>query len=1358
MDTTSRCYYCRFPVNPQNEFCPGCNYPVSPAKEEAFLKAELDALRQAAAYGGANMKVSDLILRYQSRLQALHMRASKPAPALPVVQPANHREAGVSTSLKIPLAETPTGRAEERKPVAVPAQGATGTPRRVFSWKSFFADQAINIVASLGAFLILVGALGFTATTPNLLLAFEIVFIVHAVFGITGFTTYRFASFRIVATIYTIIFALLVPLVAFSAYRLIANNYIELSVPVLVAISAIYAAIVYTVLAIYQRFPLFAYLGMVALAVADFALADALNLRLWWWPSMLMILTFLTLLSTTRPSGKNWPFTGNLAILREPVRVFMKVSVIICASSVVLLALFSFTIGRFGVQDTEVRFSIFSLALLILLWSGLFFWLNRRTRNITVLAFLFLASVLALCYALRFEAIGYALALTVVALLYHGLSRFANQRLHPFGTFERDLDWTALALVLLVPIISSPVLPLQLFMRAYSIGAPYQRSWQTFAEIVALTAGIVLTLSVTFKRASFQRIPAHADWTWLLLLSIFLLHIAYSLVILALNLAPDWYFLGLALALMTIAVFVRRQVSAEWALPLDVGTLFAIAFTLGLSLKEPQDTISALLLFFAVAIYGVLLYQRRQNWLFVPVILALLAVPTLMSRPAVMLIGGLLLPLAAVVIRRQLSANRAASHANLFTGIRLADTWEWPLLATGLVYAIVVSANDVNLSTSTIQNWLGKPFPVAVELGGFALAWYAAAALARIKVWLLPSLGFALGALLIPTNSFWTLVSLTPVLAILGIAISRLAGRDWAWPVYAAALLGGIMTGYTGFVQGHLEATALALLAFAVLAYVLSALEDEIVPMWVTPVFATWSVIISAGFLNELYHPPIVAIVAAALAVSISYFNLAPFYRLVRSTRRHSFIRYALPLYATALSAVALTGVFGSLSDINRPFYGAVPDAMLLYGMVAFAVLLYEKRPTWLWLSACLLVWGTVLATRLTPYYVLGIGVGAAIVGLAISLITKATAIQSRASAPLQLSQRFTWNWPWYLVVLVAAVETGNWTLLDQSLAGFIPYSLLVFTAIALLIMLVERQPEMLVFPVGLAVWAIWLWHPPLNIAPLMIVYTLLCVLVFATRFIWKIVPPAKHWLPASSLHEILGLGGQALIVLVIIGQGGLSADSGTLAQVGVGALFVLAALLFAYGFLRTSKLMQAVDGDHAGSAVRLQQAKEVQRWCYYGAGLLLSLVVSWELSALHQTRVDVLLLAPASYLAVIAPFLMHDTTLREHHRVGQTAALLGAFLLLLPALWFSFSDSNLLPTLILVGEAMVLLVLGIITRIRIFILSSAALIIAGTLRALFLSTPPSLGLMFLGGALLAIATTLILARHKLQVAWSQWE
>ncbi len=148
----------------------------------------------------------------------------------------------------------------------------------------------------------------------------------------------------------------------------------------------------------------------------------------------------------------------------------------------------------------------------------------------------------------------------------------------------------------------------------------------------------------------------------------------------------------------------------------------------------------------------------------------------------------------------------------------------------------------------------------------------------------------------------------------------------------------------------------------------------------------------------------------------------------------------------------------------------------------------------------------------------------------------------------------------------------------------------------------------------------------------------------------------------------------------------------------------------------------------------------------------------SWELSAFGQTRLDILLLAPASYLSVVAPFIMRDEMLPRRHLAGQVVALSGAVLLLLPALWFSFSDSNLTPTVVLIGESLVLLLLGIATRIRTFILSSAALLIVGTLRALFLSTPPSLALMLLGVMLVVIATALFLVRHKLKIAWTQWE
>jgi len=206
--------------------------------------------------------------------------------------------------------------------------------------------------------------------------------------------------------------------------------------------------------------------------------------------------------------------------------------------------------------------------------------------------------------------------------------------------------------------------------------------------------------------------------------------------------------------------------------------------------------------------------------------------------------------------------------------------------------------------------------------------------------------------------------------------------------------------------------------------------------------------------------------------------------------------------------------------------------------------------------------------------------------------------------------------------------------------------------------------------------------------------------------------------------------------------------------------LLELALMLFWYGYLHLDIVSSANNSvnEMQKSLSSLQQAKVVQHWCYYLAGLLCSLVISWELSAFGQTRIDILLLAPASYLCVVASFVMRDQTLPGRHWAGQIVALSGALLLLLPALWFSFSDSNLLPTLVLIGESLALLLLGIASRIRIFILSSASMLIVGALRALFLKTSPSLALLLLGVILVVIATALFLVRHRLKIAWTQWE
>jgi hypothetical protein len=90
-----------------------------------------------------------------------------------------------------------------------------------------------------------------------------------------------------------------------------------------------------------------------------------------------------------------------------------------------------------------------------------------------------------------------------------------------------------------------------------------------------------------------------------------------------------------------------------------------------------------------------------------------------------------------------------------------------------------------------------------------------------------------------------------------------------------------------------------------------------------------------------------------------------------------------------------------------------------------------------------------------------------------------------------------------------------------------------------------------------------------------------------------------------------------------------------------------------------------------------------------------------------------------------------------------------------------SFSQDNLQPTLILAGESLALLLLGLGVRMRVFVLSGAGLLVVGAMHALFLPSlgiPSSLALTILGGTLLAVATTLSLTRRMLQRVWTQWE
>jgi hypothetical protein len=178
---------------------------------------------------------------------------------------------------------------------------------------------------------------------------------------------------------------------------------------------------------------------------------------------------------------------------------------------------------------------------------------------------------------------------------------------------------------------------------------------------------------------------------------------------------------------MVGAVLVRQRIDGAWADPLDVSALFTILITLGFSLNASSEMMGGLLLFFFAATYGVLLYQRRAGWLFVPTVFALLAIPALLNHLIVLVALSIAFPLAAVATRHLFTQETVRSRIQHATVQWLFNQWEWPLLVVGFVYAGIVGINDISSPTSTIQQAMSIPCPTAIELALIALSWYASA-------------------------------------------------------------------------------------------------------------------------------------------------------------------------------------------------------------------------------------------------------------------------------------------------------------------------------------------------------------------------------------------------------------------------------------------------------------------------------------------------------------------------------------------------------------------------------------------------------------------------------------------------------
>lgn len=230
------CPGCGYHLSPdqRQETCPRCSYPIQPKQEEMLLTNFLQHLQRVQTYGGAHLTIEQLLQHTRQRLTSLHYLTSTIQPRKSVVTTSN-ASFNMTTGAPQPETQTQSPRTE-----------------KIFTFKSFLNNQSTNIVASLGAFLILMGSLSFVITTTDLLLAFIVLLVVHAIFGITGAVTYHWQRLRTVSIIYTALFALQVPLVAFTAYRFLVDQYAHLSSATLIMIAAFYAMVIYGALALYQ--------------------------------------------------------------------------------------------------------------------------------------------------------------------------------------------------------------------------------------------------------------------------------------------------------------------------------------------------------------------------------------------------------------------------------------------------------------------------------------------------------------------------------------------------------------------------------------------------------------------------------------------------------------------------------------------------------------------------------------------------------------------------------------------------------------------------------------------------------------------------------------------------------------------------------------------------------------------------------------------------------------------------------------------------------------------------------------------------------------------------------------------------
>jgi hypothetical protein len=755
------CSRCGRPFTLGTQYCANCGEPVNPTlvAELRDLYAVLKTLDAQVDAGRGDRSVTALRDEVQARYltlrtDPLHLssQAAAPAPA----SPAAAASTSIASQAGIPPRPSPAPAASVPIAPARPPQ----PPRPAFSWRAFLSEQAIAIMAYLGAFLLLVATLAFELGGWQGLsdgIKLLVVLAVYVVFGALGIGLRRARDLRTVSSAYLGIFALMTPLVALAFYRFVLQA-TGFPVAGMICLGALYAAVVYLALALRTDFQVYAYLGWLALGVA-------LSQWLAWIQAGVSVSAYfaaifaLALLLPARVSRLRVA-----ARLGGPARIVSVLVSAIALSVIGISALDELGAALFGQSSRPDGALLLASMLLVALGVGwsvtLREWQPRQAglaaaSDIAVAA-LAAMSVLLLALQVGFSPDGLRGVMALVALVAVAAAVRYRRAAPAEATQRYGLEALALTLI--------------------GMGwlAPTYGADPHWALIGVLSAGMLVAGGIAVLE----------DLPWWLLLAGFFLTLDYGQIGRAIlppsHLAADAspFYAALTVAVWALALGLRRQERTHrFALPVYVVALGDALYTSLLVFLNPSpDTQTLILLvFLALAVIAARDTQKPIVGGIVVGLFGLLAsAPWAFESGANDLKGALLavgLAVAALVIRRT-----------------LGRPWALPLYAAGL-WSVALAVAEASKAGAFTAQWVVLDVPFATWLLLIVSAIAAAIALAEGTPWATAAPAvLALGAVL--TTGTHLIAGAFPfAYAAVGVAFRRARGRWWGVGWYGVAFV-----------------------------------------------------------------------------------------------------------------------------------------------------------------------------------------------------------------------------------------------------------------------------------------------------------------------------------------------------------------------------------------------------------------------------------------------------------------------------------------------------------------------------------------------------------------------------------------